>query len=541
MLVSVPVEHDFRVLLKPVGVSVVQRLGVVDVIGVWDVTLLSGQTEGTAGANTVVVEHVEVGEESGGGLGDSDLEVSEGDEFGVDEMVTLRVPGVPLHDIELGVLISERDSGDHVGSEINAENEDGREGKGQLAHNEEQEGGDLGDVGGESVGNGFLQVIEDESTFLNTVDDGREVIVKEDHISSVLGDFGSATHSNTDIGLLNCGGIVDTITGDGDDVTESLASIDDEEFLGRSGSGEHNFVNSDPVHDLAAFLDFLIIESFFLEVNGGELVTVDDDSLALSHGLLLGHTSGDHVVELQGLVLDNVNLGSDGGTSVLLITGDHDDLDTGGTALKDRHVNTLSGRIVEGNETDEVQVPHGEPAGEEVVLVEHIPPCSPAFGIEHHVLVEVLHGELDLGETKNTFSHVSEKLIGIKDFLLDVFSEIARNASNEDGVASLENSVRSSLEEDAKVVLNTLGLLHGRIHISDKKVELDVGGEVDLVKLVGGGGVSVDGVLITVLSNTTGGPASLVVNVLSEEGFDEFDETGLGGITFDTLVDEVTI
>merc|ERR1740139_433028 len=76
-----------------------------------------------------------------------------------------------------------------------------------------------------------------------------------------------------------------------------------------------------------------------------------------------------------------------------------------------------------------------------------------------------------------------------------------------------ESSILSSLEEDAKVVLNTLGLLHGRIHISDKKVELDVGGEVDLVKLVGGSGVSVDGVLITVLSNTTGGPASLVVNV----------------------------
>ena len=47
------------------------------------------------------------------------------------------------------------------------------------------------DVGGEGIGDGFLQVIEDESTFLNTVDDGTEVIIEQKHIGGVLSNIRS--------------------------------------------------------------------------------------------------------------------------------------------------------------------------------------------------------------------------------------------------------------------------------------------------------------------------------------------------------------
>jgi len=87
-------------------------------------------------------------------------------------MVSLGVTGVSVHDIEFWVLVSERDSGEHISTEINTENEDGREWLRDLEHHEEEEGRDLRNVGGESVGNRLLQVIEDKTTFLNTVDDG---------------------------------------------------------------------------------------------------------------------------------------------------------------------------------------------------------------------------------------------------------------------------------------------------------------------------------------------------------------------------------
>ena len=82
--------------------------------------------------------------------------------------------------------------------------------------------------------------LRDECPCLSTVGDGAEVIVEQDHASSALGDFGSATDSNTDIGLLNGRGVVDTITSDSDDFSGSLASNEMFEFLcvgGNTSSG----------------------------------------------------------------------------------------------------------------------------------------------------------------------------------------------------------------------------------------------------------------------------------------------------------------
>ncbi len=47
-----------------------------------------------------------------------------------------------------------------------------------LKHDEENEQRDLWNVRGEGVDYGFLRVIEDESTLLDTVHDGAEVIVE---------------------------------------------------------------------------------------------------------------------------------------------------------------------------------------------------------------------------------------------------------------------------------------------------------------------------------------------------------------------------
>jgi hypothetical protein len=59
-------------------------------------------------------------------------------------------------------------------------------------------------------------------------------------------------------------------------------------------------------------------------------------------------------------VLDDVDLGGDGGSSWGLITSHHDDLDTGGSALGDGQVHTHSWRVVQRNETHEGEVVHGE-------------------------------------------------------------------------------------------------------------------------------------------------------------------------------------
>lgn len=188
-----------------ITVTHVRISGVIEVRVLGEVTLLSGEAEENGGLEAIVVHDVEVREETSSGLSDTNLEVSEGDQLGVYKMITLRVTWVAFHDIELGVLIGEGDGGDHIGTEINAKNEDSREGLRDLEHHEEEEGGDLRDVRGQGVGDGFLQVVEDEATLLNTIDNGGEVIVEKEHVGGVLGDFRAGTHSDTDIGLLDGG------------------------------------------------------------------------------------------------------------------------------------------------------------------------------------------------------------------------------------------------------------------------------------------------------------------------------------------------
>jgi hypothetical protein len=75
------------------------------------------------------------------------LQVGEGNQFGVDKMINVGLSWLSIHDIELWVFVSKRDSWDHIGTEINTENEDGRERKWDLEQDEEDERKNLWDVG----------------------------------------------------------------------------------------------------------------------------------------------------------------------------------------------------------------------------------------------------------------------------------------------------------------------------------------------------------------------------------------------------------
>jgi len=426
VLVSVPVELGLEGLVHVVGVTVVKGSRVVDISGCGDVSVLKGESEGGAGAYSVIVEDVEIGEESSGSLDKTDLQVSERDKLGIHEMVSLGVTGVSFHDIKLGVLVGERDGGDHISSEINAEDEHGGEGEGDLEDNEENEGGDLRDVGGESVSDRFLQVIEDETTFFDTIHNGAEVIIEQNHITGVLSDLRSATHSNTDISLLDSRGVIDTITSDSDDFSKVLASVDDKELLRRSSSGEHNLWLSDPVHNLASFLDLSIIEAFFFEVDSSELISVNDDGFALFHGLLFCQSvvSNEPVV-LVLLVSDDGDLSGNGGGGVFLITSNHNNLDTSGFASLDSQIYTRARRIVQRNETNEFKVDHGEPSscfvGSLRVLLGSLP-GSPVFSSEVVFLLVLITVKGEAGETQDTLSHVTEEGVSVLNSDLMVLS-----------------------------------------------------------------------------------------------------------------------
>jgi len=247
-------------------------------------------------------------------------------------MVEFGVTGHSVHDIQLGVLVGEGDGGDHVSSQVNAQDEDGGEGKGHVEKDEEDEGENLRDVRRQGVGDRFLEVVEDKSSFFYSVDDRAEVIVEQKHVGGVLGDIGSRSHGNSNIGLLDGRRVVDTIASDSDDVASLLAGIDNEQFLRRSGSGEHDFGLGNPVLEELSLDGVHVVEFFLGQMLFGEQVSVDDNSSTFFPSFGFVHALAE-VVEFLLRVLDDVDFVGDGSSSGGLISGDHDDLDSGGSAL----------------------------------------------------------------------------------------------------------------------------------------------------------------------------------------------------------------
>ncbi|GMS80948.1 hypothetical protein PENTCL1PPCAC_3123, partial [Pristionchus entomophagus] len=71
----------------------------------------------------------------------------------IDQFVMQGITGPSLHDVGLGLFVSERNCGHHVSSQIDTENSDGSERKRNSEEDVGEEGRDLGDIGSESVCN----------------------------------------------------------------------------------------------------------------------------------------------------------------------------------------------------------------------------------------------------------------------------------------------------------------------------------------------------------------------------------------------------
>ena len=130
---------------------------------------------------------MEPDEEGGDALHDADLEVGEEEQLAVDESIILGVSRRTFHDVRLGGFIREGDGGEHVGSKVDEKDEDGVERQRYLQCQEGEEGTHFRDVGGEGVRDRLLQVVEDESSLLDSLYDGREVVVDENHVRRLLG------------------------------------------------------------------------------------------------------------------------------------------------------------------------------------------------------------------------------------------------------------------------------------------------------------------------------------------------------------------
>jgi hypothetical protein len=308
-------------------------------------------------------------------------------------------------------------------------------------------------------------------------------------------------------------------------VTGPLASIDNQQLLGRSGTSEHDLGLGDPLLEEGTLVGIIVIQFFILESLLGESITVDNNTSRVFHGLLSRDATLDHLGVLGLGVLDDVDLFGNGGSSWGLITSDHDNLDTSRAALVDGKIDLGARRIIQGDNTDKGEVMHGESTGSARVVSpgasEGLAEGLPALHVELVVgLVELISGKVVLSESEDTLTKLTEVSVGLVDLISQVLIEIDLLTVDKDLGASGENSLGRTLHEDGEVST----ILR---HVTDEHVEFDVGrernGTVDLFLRVSDG-VLVGGVIFT-----------SIFEVL--DGVGELNETGLRSITLAESLD----
>jgi hypothetical protein len=209
-----------------------------------------------------------------------------------------------------------------------------------------------------------------------------------------------------------------------------LASINDKEFLGWSGSSKDDLVFANPVLQVLSLRWVRIVEVLFGQMPFGKEVTMNNDSSALFKSLFLGDLQFiDHVVPFFLWVLDDVDLVGNGGSSWWLITSDHDNLNTSLTALVDGDIDLGSRRIIEGDNTAKNEIVHGEGSGligiggvrdTFVGLAEFLP----ALHVELIGLVEFGRIQVEVGKSEDTLTHATEVNVSLVDLILVHLSEV---------------------------------------------------------------------------------------------------------------------
>jgi len=250
---------------------------------------------------------------------------------------------------------------------------------------------------------------------------------------------------------------------------------------------------------------------------------VDNNTSGLGPGIIVGESEGEELAEFFGWVLHDVNFVGNGGSSWWLITGNHDNLDTSGSAFVDREIDLQSWWIVKGDDTDEGESVHWEGSWGAFVsrlLGAHVEtPCFPCLNIELVVFGKFAGIEAVSSEGEDSLSEFTEGRVGFVDFGSELLSEGNFRSVKEDLVASGEDSLWCTFHEDGKSAF--LGS-----EVSDEEVEFEF-------RVEWNDDFSVFSSFVLVFVGWSSGTGV----IKAHDGLSELDETSLGCITLTFSVD----
>ena len=199
-----------------------------------------------------------------------------------------------------------------------------RERNGKRHNGSKQDGEDRRHVARKQEQNRVADIAVDVSAVGNRLDDGREVVVLQNHGCRVLGNLGSRdTHCDADIRLFERGRVVDAVARHGDDAALSLPRLDDADLI----FGRYAGVDRDVLKHLVKFL--------------------------VGHRVKL-HARNRHIAPAH-----NADLLRDRGRGDFVVARDHDGLDARADRVGDRLFALFTRRVDHGHQTEEGVVVFG--------------------------------------------------------------------------------------------------------------------------------------------------------------------------------------
>lgn len=235
-------------------------------------------------------------------------------------------------------------------------------------------------------------VIIDVSSELKSNNDGGEVVIQKNDITSTLGDISSGnTHGKTNIGLGQSWGIIGTITSYGDN-TLLFLNTSNENKLVLWGRSSQNFQVLDDFDEFSLVLNSIDGLSFIIWI-----FLLNESSNSLSE-VLSGHAGV--LASVAFFFSDNSGVLGDSNGGIDVVSSAHDGSNTSSSAFLDRIVNSISEWVLKSEDTN----------GNKVLLE--------AFSITFFgkiiVLflqgVELVHGHILVGDQKGSVSLMGEFL-----------------------------------------------------------------------------------------------------------------------------------
>ncbi len=147
----------------------------------------------------------------------------------------------PIHDLGMGPLGAQRQCRKHVCAEVDGKDLDHRQRQGNAQQHIGQVRNQLGDVRSQNVGEELADVVEHRASFLDGIDDGGEMVVKQDDVGRLARHIGTGqAHGNADVGNFQRRCVVHPVTSDGDDLALALQRLDDQHLLLGGDAGKQH-------------------------------------------------------------------------------------------------------------------------------------------------------------------------------------------------------------------------------------------------------------------------------------------------------------